>query len=176
VVHVAWEDVNAYCDWAGVALPTEAEWEFAARSGLERAEFAWGDELVPDGTHRANLWQGNFPYHDSGEDGWRGTSPVRRFPLNEYGLADMIGNVWEWTQDWWATGGTTTSCCASARVASVDHADPAAMPRKVLKGGSHLCAPNFCRRYRPAARHPQPIDSAASHIGFRCIVRTEASA
>jgi sulfatase modifying factor 1 len=174
VVHVAWEDVNAYCDWAGTALPTEAEWECAARSGLEGAEFAWGDELLPDGVHRANLWQGTFPYHDKGEDGWRGTSPVRSYPLNAYGLADMIGNVWEWTKDWWTTGGSAASCCASARLASVEHNDPTAMPRKVLKGGSHLCAPNFCRRYRPAARHAQPIDSGASHIGFRCIVRPAA--
>ena len=171
VVHLAWEDVNAYCDWAGVMLPTEAEWEFAARGGLERAEFAWGDELLPDGVHMANLWQGTFPYHDSGEDGWRGTSPVRCYPLNAYGLADMIGNVWEWTRDWWTTGGVAAGCCASARVASVDRDDPTVMPRKVLKGGSHLCAPNFCRRYRPAARHAQPIDSGASHIGFRCIAR-----
>ena len=181
VVHVTFEDALAYAVWAGKDLPTEAEWEFAARGGLEEAEFAWGDELTPGGEHMANLWQGEFPHQNLATDGYHRTSPVRAFPPNGYGLFDMIGNVWEWTSDWFASrheADAAKACCipANPRGAKMEQSyDPCSpelrIPRKVLKGGSHLCAPNYCRRYRPAARHAQPVDSSASHIGFRCIVR-----
>jgi formylglycine-generating enzyme required for sulfatase activity len=182
VVHVAFEDAEAYAGWAGKSLPTEAEWEFAARGGVEGAEYAWGNELTPGGTHMANTWQGRFPFQNLVEDGFERTSPVTAFPCNGYGLYDMIGNVWEWTADWYRgehVADASKACCvpvnphgpASAEQ-SYDPCHPQVrIPRKVLKGGSHLCAPNYCRRYRPAARHPQPVDSSASHIGFRCLVR-----
>ena len=123
----------------------------------------------------ANTWQGEFPYENTLVDGYEGTSPVGRYPANGYGLLDITGNVWEWTTDWYTTSHTPVSPCCGAdpRAASVDPEDPAAIPRKVTKGGSHLCAPNYCRRYRPAARMPQPIDTSTSHLGFRCIVRSE---
>jgi formylglycine-generating enzyme required for sulfatase activity len=180
VVHVALRDVEAYAQWAGASLPTEAEWEFAARGGLEGAEFAWGDSLLIDDRHMANTWQGQFPYQNTLEDGWMRTSPIGAYPANGYGLLDMIGNVWEWTTDWWSvTAGTQTGrqCCAvrnpvgGEKDGSIEQGDPAAIPRRVLKGGSHLCAPSYCRRYRPAARHAHPIDTSTSHIGFRCVVR-----
>lgn len=181
VVHVAYEDAEAYAKWAGKALPTEAEWEFAARGGLEGAEYAWGDELAPDGAILANYWQGLFPFASTKRDGNYRTTRVGSFPANGYGLSDMIGNVWEWTRDWYGTGAPAKSkgsCCVAANPRggtlreSLDAAQPQMrIGRKVLKGGSHLCAVNYCQRYRPAARHPQPIDSATSHIGFRCIVR-----
>jgi formylglycine-generating enzyme required for sulfatase activity len=178
VVHVAYPDAEAYAAWAGKELPTEAEWEFAARGGLEGAEFAWGDELMPKGRPMANTWQGEFPYENTLADGYEGTSPVGRFPANGYGLEDMIGNVWEWTTDWYAAAHDATAPCCGAdpRAASVDPDDPAAIPRKVMKGGSHLCAPNYCRRYRPAARMAQAIDTSTSHLGFRCVVRTDGAA
>lgn len=174
VVHVALVDIEAYCQWAGTALPSEKEWEFAAKGGLDKAEFAWGSEFEPDGRIMANTWQGTFPYHNSEADGWARTSPVGSFPANGYGLSDMIGNVWEWTSDWWSSHPLSEPgqvCCTVKRRASAAPEDPLQIPRRVLKGGSHLCAPNFCRRYRPAARHPHPIDTSTSHIGFRCIVR-----
>lgn len=181
VVHVTFADALAYARWAGKDLPTEAEWEFAARGGLEGAEFAWGDELTPGGRHMANTWQGEFPAKNSLADGYRLTSPVGAFPANGYGLHDMIGNVWEWTTDWYAARhphDPDKPCCVprnprgGPEQESCDPSSPEVrIPRKVLKGGSHLCAPNYCRRYRPAARHAQPIDSSTSHIGFRCIVR-----
>ncbi|NKJ45043.1 formylglycine-generating enzyme family protein [Novosphingobium sp. SG720] len=186
VVHVAYDDALAYATWAGKALPTEAEFEFAARGGLVDKEFAWGDELVPGGQHMANTWQGLFPFSNTAEDGWVRTSPVRSFPANGYGLYDMIGNVWEWCEDWWGQPDDRRKagkapCCAISnprggfRAKSFDPATPLVkVPRKVLKGGSHLCAPNYCQRYRPAARHPQAIDSPTSHIGFRCVVRRPA--
>ncbi|MEG3168043.1 formylglycine-generating enzyme family protein [Sphingomonas sp. LB3N6] len=183
VVHVAWQDAEAYAVWAGKALPTEAEWEYAARGGLEGADYAWGDELAPDGAMLANYWQGNFPYANQLLDGWERTSPIGSYPANGYGLVDMIGNVWEWTTDWWSLPQVPKkafkgACCVPADPrggAERTSRDPA-MPqvrigRKVLKGGSHLCASNYCCRYRPAARHPQAIDSATSHIGFRCVIR-----
>ncbi len=181
VVHVAHADAEAYARWADKALPTEAEWEFAARGGLKGADYAWGDELAPGGAMLANYWQGLFPFANQLADGWLRTSPVRTYPPNGYGLYDMIGNVWEWTADWFAAPKIERkargSCCVPAnprggtRGGSIDRADPARVPRKVMKGGSHLCAPNYCRRYRPAARYAQPVDTTTSHVGFRCIRR-----
>jgi formylglycine-generating enzyme required for sulfatase activity len=181
VVHVAYRDAAAYAAWAGKELPTEAEWEFAARGGLEDAEFAWGDEFTPDGRHMANTWQGAFPVENLETDGYARTSPVGTFPPNGFGLYDMIGNVWEWTSDWWSSrhpGDASKPCCVPVNPRGgpeqASH-DPRlsniTIPRKVLKGGSHLCAPNYCRRYRPAARHPEPVDTSTSHVGFRCIIR-----
>jgi formylglycine-generating enzyme required for sulfatase activity len=178
VVHVAWDDVRAYAAWAGKQLPTEAEWEFACRGGLDGAEFAWGDDLNPQGRWMANTWQGEFPVENLELDGYAGTAPIGRYPANGYGLYDMIGNVWEWTCDWYrAHAEAIHGCCTPAsprggdREQSHDPGDVAAIPRKVMKGGSHLCAPNYCRRYRPAARMAQPIDTGTSHLGFRCILR-----
>lgn len=178
-VHLAWSDVEAYAAWAGKALPTEAEWEHAARGGLDGAPYAWGDDLNPGGRWMANTWQGAFPVENQALDGWKRTSPVGAFPPNGYGLADMIGNVWEWTADWYhARHEVTHACCTidnprgPTRAASVDPTEPGLpTPRKVMKGGSHLCAPNYCQRYRPAARMPQAVDTSTSHLGFRCIVR-----
>ncbi|MGH7101337.1 MAG: formylglycine-generating enzyme family protein [Acetobacteraceae bacterium] len=182
VVHVAFEDATAYAAWAGKSLPTEAEWEFAARGGLDGTRFCWGNEFRPGGRHMANTWQGPFPFHDTGEDGFIGRSPVGAFPPNGYGLYDMAGNVWEWTSDWYADrhpADATKACCVprnprgTTEAASYDSNQPAArIPRKVIKGGSYLCAPNYCRRYRPAARYPQMIDTSTCHIGFRCAIRT----
>ena len=173
VVHVAYDDAQAYADWAGKALPTEAEWEYAARGGLDGADYAWGDELAPGGAMLANYWQGLFPFANQLLDGYERTSPVRAFPPNGHGLWDMIGNVWEWTADFYADRPGKKGkpgCCAERD--SYDPATPGVrIARKVLKGGSHLCAANYCQRYRPAARHPQAVDSATSHIGFRCVVR-----
>jgi sulfatase modifying factor 1 len=182
VVHIAYRDAEAYARWAGKELPTEAEWEYAARGGLEEAEFAWGDELAPEGRHMANTWQGAFPHENLASDGHRRTSPVLAFPPNGYGIHDMIGNVWEWTSDWYSSRHAEDCgkpCCipenprGAPEADSYDERAPSVrIPRKVLKGGSHLCAPNYCRRYRPAARHAQPIDTGTSHIGFRCIFRS----
>jgi sulfatase modifying factor 1 len=181
VVQVAYEDAKAYADWAGKDLPTEAEWEYAARGGLDGADYCWGDELMPNGQHLANTWQGEFPWQNSGADGFTRTAPVASYPPNGYGLHDMAGNVWEWTSDWYVghhTEDAAKPCCIPANprgVAQEQSYDPnqprIRIPRKVVKGGSFLCAPSYCLRYRPAARQPQMIDSAMSHIGFRCIVR-----
>jgi sulfatase modifying factor 1 len=180
VVHVSHSDALAYANWAGKELPSEAEWEFAARGGLDGQEFAWGNALMPDGKHMANTWQGSFPNRNSCEDGYERTSPVTAFPPNGYGVYDMIGNVWEWTSDWWSTkheADAAKACCIPSNPrggpenASFDPCQPLIrIPRKVIKGGSHLCAPSYCRRYRPAARHAEPIDTSTSHLGFRCIV------
>ena len=181
VVHVAYSDALAYAKWAGKDLPTEAEWEFAARGGFDGAEFAWGAEFTPDGKPMANTWQGGFPRENLRLDGYERTSPVTAFPPNGYGVHDMIGNVWEWTSDWYSPrheADAQKACCVprnprgGPQDASYDPCQPAIkIPRKVLKGGSHLCAPNYCRRYRPAARHPEPVDTSTSHVGFRCVVR-----
>jgi formylglycine-generating enzyme len=182
VVHVSYSDADAYASWAGKALPTEAEWEYAARGGLECAEFAWGDELYPQGAMLANLWQGSFPRRNELRDGWQRTSPVQAFPPNGFGLFDMIGNVWEWTADWYSLPADrrqpARGCCVpkDPRTTSEDGGRGAAGARlggarKVLKGGSHLCAPNYCQRYRPAARIPQEIDTTSGHVGFRCVIR-----
>ncbi len=184
VVHISFADAEAYAKWAGKELPTEAEWEFAARGGLDGAEFAWGDELNPDGKMMANFWQGEFPWQNLLEDGFEGTSPVGSFPSNGYGLFDMIANVWEWTSDWYEPrhpGDEPKACCiphnprGGRQEASYDPAQPTIrIPRKVLKGGSHLCAKNYCYRYRPAARFPEPVDTSTSHLGFRCVMRMPA--
>jgi formylglycine-generating enzyme required for sulfatase activity len=204
VVHVAHEDALAYAIWAGKALPSEAEWERAAWGGQEGVEFAWGHVLHPGGQPQANTWQGAFPHQNTRLDGWERTSPVGSFPANAYGLLDMIGNVWEWTDDWYgehrerlaeegkegeeagaeAEGPASRAggCCAAMeegadtetarRQRSIDPASQhGAIPRKVVKGGSFLCAPNYCQRYRPAARMAQGIDTSTCHMGFRCIVR-----
>ena len=163
VVHVGFADALAYARWAGKTLPTEAQWEYAARAG-STTEYAWGDNLEPEGRQMANLWQGAFPHHNSLADGFMRTSPVGYYPANPWGLSDMIGNVWEWTLDTYEkdhAGPPAKSCCGIT-------ARPSAHEFKVLKGGSHLCTPDYCLRYRPAARLPQATDTCASHIGFRC--------
>ena len=186
VVHVAYEDAEAYATWAGKSLATEAEWEFAARGGLEGAEFVWGDERTPDGKAPANWWQGEFPWQNTLDDGFEGAAPVGSFPPNGFGLYDMAGNAWEWTSDWYTAShpeDADNPCCVpgNPRGGTEDESyDPAQpqfkIPRKVIKGGSFLCADNYCQRYRPAARRPQMIDTGMSHIGFRCVVRPEMTA
>jgi len=183
VVHVTFADAEAFAGWEGKTLPTEAEWEFAARGGLDGATFAWGDSFLPDDRHMANTWQGEFPWQHRCRDGFERTSPVGAYPPNGYGLHDMIGNVWEWTTDWYSPAHPAEAikaCCipSNPRGPKVEGSyEPGdreiRVPRKVLKGGSHLCAPNFCRRYRPAARYPEPVDTSTSHVGFRCIVRPQ---
>jgi formylglycine-generating enzyme required for sulfatase activity len=185
VVQVAFEDAEAYARWAGKLLPTEAEWEFAARGGLDGAEFVWGDEFAPDGRQMANTWQGEFPWQNLCADGFERTSKVGVFPPNRYGLYDMAGNVWEWTADWFSARHVPEAkspCCVPKDrrggpvEASFEAVQPGgSIPSKVVKGGSFLCAPNYCRRYRPAARHAQPIDTGMSHVGFRCVLRPSSS-
>lgn len=184
VVHVAFEDAQSYAAWARKELPTEAEWEFAARGGLDGAEFSWGDEFTANGRHMANTWQGEFPWQNLLEDGYEWTAPVGSFPANGYGLYDVAGNVWEWTTDWYQDHSQIGNdkigkpCCAMNNprggelAGSFDPRTPdVRIPRKVMKGGSYLCAPSYCRRYRPAARMAQSIDTSTCHLGFRCIVR-----
>ncbi len=185
VTHVASSDAEAYAAWAGKELPTEAQWEYAARGGLEGKIFCWGDEFAPRGRMMANTWQGQFPWENLLLDGYERTSPVKSFPPNGYGLYDMAGNVWEWTSDFFTPGHARPvdhPCCTphNPRVTSPDRSyervGPGAhIPRRVTKGGSHLCAPNYCLRYRPAARQGQAVDSTSSHIGFRCTRRAGAS-
>lgn len=186
VVQLVYEDCAAFAHWAMKDLPSEAEWEFAARGGLEGATYCWGDDFTPGGRPMANTWQGEFPWQNLRLDGHESTSPVGSFPANGYGLFDMAGNVWEWSTDWYAPRHASVaedSCCeqvnprGAAALQSYDPCMPSIrIPRKVIKGGSYLCAPNYCRRYRPAARAPQMIDTATCHIGFRCIRRTAAPA
>lgn len=166
VVQVAYPDAWAYAEWAGRRLPSESEWEYAARAG-SAAAYAWGDEPTPGGRLMANTWQGRFPYRNDGALGWCGTSPVGAFPANGFGLLDMIGNVWEWTTTEFSPHhriDVKAPCCGPSKTAP--SADPAV--NQALKGGSHLCAPEYCHRYRPAARSPQSRDTATTHIGFRC--------
>lgn len=169
VTHVAYDDAAAFARWAGKELPTETEWEFAARGGLEASVYTWGDEFTPKGRFMANTWQGQFPWQNLAHDGYERTSPVMSFPANGYGLYDMAGNVWEWTTELYRTGRSPKSpCCPPAdRLPTVC----GETPRRVIKGGSHLCAPNYCHRYRPAARQAETIETSTSHIGFRCIHR-----
>jgi formylglycine-generating enzyme len=169
VTHVAHSDALAYAKWAGKSLPTEAEWEYAARGGLDQAVFTWGDEFAPKGRQMANTWQGEFPWQNLLLDGFERTSPVEHFPANGFGLYDMAGNVWEWTTDRFDAlpAAPRPPCCAPQAEAS------AGFPQIVIKGGSHLCAPNYCLRYRPAARQGEAIDTTTSHIGFRCVVRPD---
>ncbi|HEX5145293.1 MAG TPA: formylglycine-generating enzyme family protein [Mycobacterium sp.] len=165
VVQISYVDAGAYAAWAGRRLPTEAEWEFAACAGSSTT-YPWGEEVAPGGQLMANTWQGRFPYRNDGALGWRGTSPVGTFPADAFGLVDMIGNVWEWTTTKYELRRRTAvagGCCVPSR-----EPDPAV--NQTLKGGSHLCAPEYCHRYRPAARSPQSQDSATTHIGFRCVV------
>ena len=185
VTHVAYEDARAYAAWAGKELPTEAEWEFAARGGLDGATYAWGDEFAPKGRQMANTWQGEFPWQNLLLDRYERTSPVKTFPPNGYGLFDVAGNVWEWTSDYYTPGHPEEvihACCGPSgprlnpRVTSPDASYNVGgpgerFPRMVVKGGSHLCAPNYCHRYRPAARSPQTVETSMGHLGFRCITR-----
>ncbi len=170
VTHVTYEDAEAYARWAGKALPTEAEWERAARGGLQGARFAWGDQETPGERWMANTWQGEFPWQNLALDGYAGTSPVGSFPANGYGVHDLIGNVWEWTCE---PGERTSTdpdspapCCTLA-----GHRPSDPVTTRIIKGGSHLCAPNYCLRYRPAARQIQAVDTSTSHIGIRCVIR-----
>jgi formylglycine-generating enzyme required for sulfatase activity len=183
VTHVAYEDAAAYARWAGKELPSEAEWEYAARGGLEGATYTWGDEFMPGGKLMANTWHGEFPWQNLRMGRHPKTAPVGSFPPNGYGLFDMAGNVWEWTSDWYEPRHPVDhakACCAPSNPRggemeqSYDPLQPGTrIPRRVLKGGSYLCAPNYCLRYRPAARSPEMIDTSTCHIGFRCIVRAQ---
>lgn len=170
VVHVAYADAEAYARWAGKALPTEAEWEYAARGGAGTV-FPWGDELEPGGAAMAKTWQGDFPHRNLAPPGLEYTSPVRSYPPNGFGLYDVIGNVWEWTCDRYQAprSGDGARCCGGGRAQAAFA--PAKFPLHVTKGGSHLCAPSYCQRYRPAARWPQTVETSTSHLGFRCIRR-----
>ena len=181
VVHVAYADAEAYARWAGKQLPTEAEWELAARGGLDGAAFAWGDEMAPGGGTMANYWQGEFPFYNVLGEGQERTSSVGSFPANGHGLYDMAGNVWEWTSDYFRGEHPVDAakpCCVphnprvDAAVQSLVVDEPGAhIPRRVIKGGSYLCAPSYCLRFRPAARQSEAIDTSTGHIGFRCVVR-----
>ncbi len=182
VTHVAYADAETYAAWAGKALPTEAEWEYAARGGLDGATYVWGDQFAPGGRQLANTWQGEFPWQNLLLDGYEGTSPAGAFPANGYGLYDMAGNVWEWTCDFYRPrhgyDEAGAPCCPprNPRVSEPGQDLGAPILRKVIKGGSHLCAPSYCLRYRPAARQAEAVDTSTGHLGFRCVIRdTQAS-
>jgi formylglycine-generating enzyme required for sulfatase activity len=161
VVHVSWNDAKHYCAWSGQRLPTEAEWEFASRGGLVQKLYPWGDDLLPDGLHRCNIWQGDFPHEDTGDDGYAGTCPVEAFPANGYGLYSMTGNTWEWCNDWF-------SATFHATASRINPQGPPNGDAKVIKGGSFLCHKSYCNRYRVAARSASTPDSTTSHMSFRC--------
>ena len=166
VVHVSWNDAQAYCEWAGLRLPTEAEWEYAARGGLTQKRFPWGDELCPEGKHMCNIWQGDFPEHNTVEDGYRGTAPVQSFPPNEYGLYEVAGNAWEWCYDWFSPDFHVEGPRENPN-------GPADGEAKVMRGGSYLCHRSYCNRYRVAARSANTPDSTTGNLGFRCAADAE---
>ena len=168
VTHVAYEDALAHAHWAGKDLPTEIEWEYAARGGLDRKRFAWGDEITVGGRMMANWWQGQFPWQNTLDDGYERTSPVGAFPPNRFGLYDVCGNVWEWTKDRFEGPRPSHQCCGPDYPLD----NPCGIERRAIRGGSHLCAPNYCLRFRPAARQSETVDTSTSHIGFRCVIRT----
>lgn len=176
VVHVAYEDALAYARWLGRELPSEAQWEYAARGGLDGKTYVWGDRFAPEGKPMANTWEGRFPDENRAEDGFSGTSPVGCFMPNGYGLFDMAGNVWQWTRTWYAPGHRNRAEADPEGPGEADSFDPRqpGIPAKVIKGGSYLCAPNWCMRYRPSARQAREVDSGTSHIGFRTMARAPA--
>lgn len=165
VAHISYNDALVYCKWAGKRLPTEAEWEYAARGGLEQNLYTWGDELTPESEHRCNIWQGEFPISNSLDDGYLGTAPVDQYQPNAYGLYNMSGNIWEWCQDWWTNDPNQKGGNRNPKGPVAD-----SMNRKLMKGGSFLCHDSYCNRYRVAARTSNTIDSSASNLGFRCVI------
>lgn len=172
VVHVSWSDAAAFAAWRGARLPTEAEWERAARGGLDQARFPWGEELCPDGEHRANIWQGTFPTKNTGEDGFVGTAPVDTFAKNGFGLRNMAGNVWEWTADWFSTNWHVDA----RQVTRIDPSGPPTGTEKAIRGGSYLCHESYCNRYRSSGRTHNTPDSSTGHMGFRCAADAAGSA
>ena len=161
VVHISWNDAMEYCNWAGLRLPTEAEWEYAARGGLQQREFPWGDELTPDGKHRCNIWQGEFPIANSQDDGFRSTCPAKYYEPNNFGLYNIVGNVWEWQNDWFSTDFHTYGQRQNPKGPSIGTS-------KTIKGGSYLCHDSYCNRYRVSARSANTPDSSTGNLGFRC--------
>ena len=179
VVHVSWEDAAAYAKWAGKGLPTEAQWEHAARYGQDGRRYTWGDDFLPDNKHMANIWQGTFPHRNTNGDGFRSTAPVMSFPPNSLGIYDMAGNVWEWTADQFHPGEYArriealedATCCVNPTgpVTTADPRNPYAPDSRVHKGGSFLCHADYCESYRPSAKMAAPPDTGMSHLGFRCV-------
>ena len=162
VVHISWNDAVNYCTWANKRLPTEAEWEYAAQGGVENSIYPWGNELIPNNEHQCNIWQGEFPKENSLEDGYLSTAPVNSYKSNGYGLYNIVGNVWEWTQDWFST--------SYPKIRDTNNPlGPGTGESKVIKGGSFLCHKSYCNRYRIAARSSNTTNSSTSNLGFRCV-------